>query len=111
MRSVLSRLRLRSQAAMVPARVEFSGLTLLTMKQLVAPPFDGLGDDLLGAAFAIELGGVDQRHAEIEPELKRRDLFVEGAPAFAHAPGALAELRHCFAGRKRDGGKSGTMEA
>ncbi len=33
MRSVLSRLRLRSQAAMVAARVEFSGLTLLTMKQ------------------------------------------------------------------------------
>ena len=105
MRSVLSRFRLRSQAAMVPVRVEFSGLTLLTMKHSVAAPLDRLGHDLLGAAFAIKLRRVDQRHAEIEPKPKCRDLSGERAPALAHAPGALAELRHFLARGQRDGGK------
>jgi len=73
----------------------------------VAPPFHCLGNDLFGTPFAIELGGVDQRHAEIEPQSQRSDLVVEGALALAHAPGALAEPRDSFARRKRDGGKSG----
>jgi hypothetical protein len=82
-------------------------LDLADDEAAVAPPFDRLGDDLLGAAFRVKLGRVDQRHAEIEPQFKRRDLFVEGTPAFAHAPCALAELQDSFARRKRDGGKSG----
>jgi len=35
------------------------GLDLADDEAVVAPPFDCLGDDLLGTALAIELGGVD----------------------------------------------------
>ena len=105
MRSVLSRFRLRSQAAMVPARRRILGQHLADDEAFVAPPLHGLGDDLLGAAIAIHLGGVDQRHAEIEPELERRDLVFAHPPALAHVPGALAELRHGLAGRQRDSGE------
>jgi hypothetical protein len=60
-------------------------------KALIAASLDGLRHDHLG--LAIELGRVDQRHAEIEPELQRRDLLFSPPRALAHAPSALAELR------------------
>ena len=57
-------------------------IDLADQAHLVAPARDRLGDDLLGAAFAVHLGGVDQGDAEIEPELQRGDLGVErAAPA------------------------------
>ena len=75
-------------------------IDLADQAYFVAPARDRLGDDLLGAAFAVHLGGVDQRDAEIEPELQRGDLGVERAALLAHAPGALAEHRHRAAGGK-----------
>ena len=71
---------------------------------LVTPPLDSLGNDKL--CVGIKLGGVDQRHAEIEPKLQRRDLLTAAPPAFAHVPGALAELRHLLTGRQRHYGKT-----
>ena len=53
--------------------------TLLTMNSLVAPAGDRLADDLLGAAVAVHLGGVDQRHAEIDAEPQRRHLLLRRA--------------------------------
>src|SRR5215470_16710038 len=66
---------------------------------LVTPPLDSLGNDKLCA--------VDQRHAEIEPKLQRRDLLTAAPPTFAHVPGALAELRHLLTRRQRHYGKTG----
>jgi hypothetical protein len=103
--SVLSRLRLRSQAAIVPAR-RVLGLHFADDETILASPFDGLGDHVLGAAIAIKLGGVDRRHAETKAKPKRGDLLVEGGLALSHAPGALAELRHLLTGGQRDGGNS-----
>ena len=60
-------------------------------------PCGGAGDDLLGAAAAIHLGGVDQGHAEIDPEPHRRRLVGGAAPVLAHMPGPLAERRHPLA--------------
>jgi hypothetical protein len=82
------------------------GLHFADDETILASPFDGLGDYVLGAAIAIKLGGVDQHHAEIKAKPKRGDLLVEGALALSHAPCALAELRHFLTGWQRDGGKS-----
>jgi hypothetical protein len=64
------------------------------------PASDRLADDLLGAAFAVHLRRVDHRIAEIEPVFQRLELLAAPPRAFAHAPGAEAEHRHCRAGRK-----------
>jgi len=42
------------------------GLDLADDEAVVAAPFDRLGNDLLGTAFRVKLGRVDQGHAEIE---------------------------------------------
>ena len=81
MRSVRSRLRLRSQAAMVRLRLAFDGSTLLTMNISSRRPADRLGDDLLGAAVAVHFRGVDQRDAELDAEPERRDLVLAAARA------------------------------
>ena len=96
MRSVLSRLRLCSQAAMVPAREAFAGMDLADQKDLVATTFDGSRHDLLGAAFGIHLSGVDQRHAEIEPSFSAltRHRRCGGSRPCSRCPGrAAARLR------------------
>ena len=72
-------------------------------EDLVAAPGDRLGHDPLGFAVAIHLGGVDQRHAEVEPELERGNLLVAKAAALAHAPSAVAEPRHSLAGGELEG--------
>ena len=69
-------------------------------EHLVAASPDGLGHDPLGLSVAIHLGGVDQRHAEVEAELERGDLLGAAARALAHAPCALAEARHDLASRE-----------
>ena len=88
MRSVLSRFRLRSQASTTPLREALYGSTLLTMNSLSRRPCDGLGDDLLGAAVAVHLGGVDQSHAELDAEPHRGCLLGGAAAVLAHVPGA-----------------------
>ena len=54
----------------------------------VAATGDGFGNDFLCAAFAVHLGGVDQRQSEIEAKLKRLDLGCLARVLLAHAPGA-----------------------
>ena len=61
-----SRFRLRSQAAGTPLRAGVVRIDLADQEHLVAPPGDRLADHLLGAALAVHLGGVDQRHAEVD---------------------------------------------
>ena len=72
-------------------------------EDFVAPARDRFGDDFLGAAVAIHLGGVDQGHAEIDAEPQRRDLLVALPAVLAHVPGALAERRNGLAVRQPDG--------
>jgi hypothetical protein len=59
----------------------------------VAPAGDGLAHDLLGAAFAIHFGGVDEGHAEIDAKRQRRHHVGTARARFAHAPGAEPEHR------------------
>jgi hypothetical protein len=68
----------------------------------IAPPGHRLCHDRLGAASAVHLGGVDQRQPEIKTELERGNFIFACPRALAHAPGALAELRHFLAARKFD---------
>jgi len=46
---------------------------LADQEDLVAAPGDRLADDLLGAALAVHLGGVDQRHAAFDAAAQRGD--------------------------------------
>src|SRR5207244_9120750 len=52
---------------------------------------DRLGRDFFGAAVAVDLGGIDERHPEIDTEAQRRDFIIVRALLFAHASGALAK--------------------
>ena len=56
-------------------------------EHLVAATCDGFGHDPLGFAVAIHLGGIDQRHAEVEPELERCHFVVAQRRA-------LSPMRH-----------------
>src|SRR5207249_9463509 len=91
MRSVSSRLRLRSQALIVPARVACSGSTLLTRKTSSRRPAIAAPTTRSGPAVGVHLRGVDQVHAEIESEAERRDLLLPPAAVIAHHPGRSEE--------------------
>jgi len=60
----------------------------------VALAGDRLRHHLLGAAVAVHLGGVDQRHAQVEAEAQRGGLVLGAALALTHPPGALADGRY-----------------
>ncbi len=66
-------------------------------ERFIAPSFDGLGNNLFGGAVAIHFRGVDQRHAQIEPQAQGGDLVVAVCGLFAHHPSALTENRDRFA--------------
>ena len=101
------RLRLFSQAVSTPRREALEGSTLLTMKTSSRRPAMASATTRLGAAAGIHLRRVDQRHAEIDAELQRRDLIGVAALVLAHLPGALAERRHAVARGKFDGSEVG----
>jgi len=69
-------------------------IDLADQEHFVAPAVDGIGDDLLGTAFGIHLGGIDQRHAEVQPELQRGHFRLALARSLAHFPCAEPEGRH-----------------
>ena len=79
-------------------------IDLADQENAVALALDRLGDDFLGPAFGVHLGGVDQRHAEIDAEAQGIGLPLRVRGAFAHVPGALAESRDLGAVRQSDGG-------
>ena len=76
---------------------------LAHQEHLIAPPGDRIGHDLLGAAIAIHLGRIDQRHAKVEPQLQRICLLDPAARVLAHAPCSLSENRQRFPARQRRG--------
>jgi hypothetical protein len=57
----------------------------------VAPAGDRLADELLGGAVRVQLGGVDERHAELETLAERRHLLGAARRILAVAPGRLAD--------------------
>jgi hypothetical protein len=87
------------------------GVDLADDEDLVAAPGDRLGHDFLGAAVAVNLRGVDERHPEVEAQRQRGGLARGRAPSVAHAPGAQTQRRHAGAvgqrhvgnGRQRSG--------
>ena len=82
--------------------VEGDTLTILNpgTGELVGHGGDRLGDHLLGAARTVHLGGIDQGHAELDPEPHRGRLFRGSTAVLAHVPGSLAERRHACAARQ-----------
>ncbi len=75
-------------------------IELAHQEDLFAAARDRLADDPFGAAVGVHLGGVDERHAEIEPGPERGDLTPPVRAVLAHAVGALAEDRHGLAAGK-----------
>ena len=61
---------------------------------LTALPFDRATHYFLCAAIAIHLGGVDQRHAEIDSQLQRRDFALALPCPLAHLPCPQADDGH-----------------
>jgi hypothetical protein len=61
---------------------------------LVAPAADRLAHDFLRAALAVHLGGVEEGHAEVEPETHGRDLGLALRRVLAHVPRSHAQPRH-----------------
>ena len=64
-------------------------------------------DHLLRSTFAVHLGGVDERHAQVEPQTQGGNLFPAPVVPFAHTPRALTENRDGLARRQRDGTDAG----
>ena len=60
---------------------------------LIAPAGDGLRNELLGAAVAVHLGGVDEVGAEVEARAQRLLLGRALVLVLADLPRALAEPR------------------
>ena len=61
---------------------------------------DGLAPRLLGLALAIHLGGVDERHTELDTEAQRGDLLAPAPAVAGHLPGALSKRRALLATRQ-----------
>ena len=77
-------------------------IDLAYQKHFVAAPGDRFADDSLRPAFAVHFGGIDERHAEIEPLAQGRDFPHTITRALAHAPGSHAQGRQARAGGQRD---------
>ena len=103
MRSVFSRFRLRSQAAMVPRRVAFSGSTLLTMKSssrrpaMASPTISSAPPSAYISAVSISV------MPRSRPSRSAAISCVRVPADLAHVPGALAERRNGLAARQADG--------
>src|SRR3954469_24108803 len=67
------------------------GIDLADKEDLVAATCNRLPGDLLGAAFAVHFGGVNQRHAEIEAMSEALDFDIGLAVILPHLPGAKPE--------------------
>ena len=80
---------------------------LADYKQAVAPAGDRSRHDFLRAAVAVHLGGVDERHPEVEPERQRGRFGRRARLVLAHGPGAEAERRHGRSIRQRHARQSG----
>lgn len=87
----------RQAARAGPLHVLAAGVVRIDFRDdedLLAATVDGLAHDLLRAALPVHLGGVDERHPEVEPRAQRRDLVGAPLDALAHPPGPLPQRRH-----------------
>ena len=75
-------------------------IDLAHQKHLGALTRDRLGHHFFRAALAIHLGGVDQRHAEVDAEPQRVDDIGAAGARLAHTPRAEAQHRDGRAGRE-----------
>src|SRR5690606_36619459 len=66
-------------------------------EHLVAAARDRAADEPLDSSAAVELGRIDVRHAEIDPDAQRLDRLA--LVVALHVPRALSEQRHLDAGR------------
>jgi len=73
-------------------------------EHLAAPPGDRLPDEPLALPVRVELGGVDECHAEIDAGAQRLDLDLPRMAALGEVPRAHAEGGDRLAARKVDGG-------
>lgn len=71
-------------------------IDLAHQEHLVASVSDRLGDEFLGPALAIHLGGIDQGEAEVETEPERCNLLRAARPVLRHVPSPQAERRHAL---------------
>jgi hypothetical protein len=60
-------------------------------EQLVAASGDGFANERLGSAVSVHFCDVDQRHAEIEADVERRNFVLSMPRVFGHAPCPLAK--------------------
>ena len=79
------------------------GIDLADQEHALAPPSDRFTNQLLGSPFAVHLGGIDQRHAQIDAALKRGDFFSARRALLADHPGAHAQRGHLLSRGKTDG--------
>ena len=93
------RFRLRSHAATVPRREALCGSTLLTRNTSSRRPAIASPTTDSARAVGVHLRGVDQRHAEVEPEAQRRDLV--GAPRARPRPCTRCPVRARARTRRR----------
>ena len=78
------------------------GIDLADEENLLAEIPQRLAQEALRGALAVHLGGVDQAHAELDPQAQSRRFHLAPAGLFAHPPGALAEHGNTPAIRQRD---------
>ena len=87
-----------TQAALAGRNRRFSAgvvrIHLGYYSDLIAPAGDCTRDDFLGAAVAVHLGGVDERHAEVEAERERRNFVRRALAPLAHPPRPLPQCGH-----------------
>jgi hypothetical protein len=57
----------------------------------IASAAQRLANNLLGSTLPVHLGGIDQRHAELQAKLKGADLAGALIPVFTHEPSALTQ--------------------
>jgi hypothetical protein len=69
-------------------------------EDLVPPSLDGFPNELLSGAISIQLGGVDEGHAEVDAEPQGGDLVRAASPPLGHAPRPQTEHGDALARRE-----------
>ena len=73
------------------------GVNLADQIRLLAPPTNGFTHDFFSTALGIHLGGIDQRHPQIQAFTQRPDLSLPLPGILAHVPGALTNTGYAGA--------------
>jgi hypothetical protein len=76
------------------------GVELAHQEDLGAAAGYGVGHHFFGPAFAIHLGGVDQRQAQVQAQAQGGGLAPAAGGVFAHIPGSLPQRGDGNSGRQ-----------